>query len=187
MKQKKKSATLESVVEKTVSINGQKFDTGYGYSITNNNFFRPAIENFSDDINEDFIPSTDVDVEVIKNQEDINGFFTTVTDSSEISGNVTIYETSNQLRETIEHQINKSSNQLLIVARIRIKNQEFTFKPSEDTNFTSRAFAILESRGVPAFVKRYRTMFVYKQIKGANIYYLYSYSNILCLDLPKGR
>ncbi len=164
-------STVSSINEKSIIIDNTLYNTGYGYSILRERPFNFAIDinSFNDWEVKDFPESIDLDIQVIKTNEDLNEFIESSFDDQ--SENPYIYYS----KTDIQDKLTISSNTINIIARISIDRYKYMLEPNERIVFNDRAQSLINTDQIDRFLGRYGARYIKTAILGGDIYYIYSY------------
>ncbi len=157
--------------EKSIIVGNTLYNTGHGYSILRERPFNFAIDinSFSDTEVSDFPEIIDVDIQVIKTNEDLNEFIT-----SSLSGQVNNDDVY-QIRTNIEDRLTLNEDHVSVIARISIDRFKYQLEPNGALVFTDRAKDLINTNQIDRFIRRYGSRYIKTAILGGDIYYIYSY------------
>ena len=153
----------------TITVGGTTYQTGMGFSLTEDRFYEPAIDNFDMFKTNPPVPLT-VEVTTIATNEDLEEF---VKKSETVTVNVFFGLFKRKRKKEIQERIKISNNNISVIARISVQSARWLTSGAPFLNAQAQQLVDLGLRD--AFKQKYGPMYVSDHIVGGDVYYVYNY------------
>ena len=154
-------------------IDGVPFFAGTGYSPTQDRLFAPAIDNFDMFESTDIPVPLDVDVEIIRNNEELEKYVRKEIIRRTGGLFAKIFGFGRSSKTVIENRMNISESNISVVARISVQSARYLVDGAPFLN--SRAQQLVDQGRIGDFIRRHGPGYVDSQVVGGDVYYIYNY------------
>ncbi len=153
----------------TITVGGNTYQTGMGFSLTEDRLYEPAIDNFDMIQTNPPVPLT-VEVTTIATNEDLEEF---VKKTETVTVNVFFGLFKRKRKKEIQERIKISTNKISVIARISVQSARWLTSGSPFLN--AQAQQLVDLGLTDAFKQKYGPMYVSDHIVGGDVYYVYNY------------
>ena len=153
----------------TIIVGGETFFTGMGFSLTEERFFEPAIDNFDMIRTDPPVPLT-VEVATIVTNEDLEKF---VKKTETVTVNIFFGLFKRKRKKEIEQRIKIGANKISVIARISVQSARWLTSGYPFLNAQAQQLVDLGLRD--PFKQKYGPMYVSDHIVGGDVYYVFNY------------
>ncbi len=153
----------------TITVGGTTYQTGMGFSLTQDRLYEPAIDNFDMIQTNPPVPLT-VEVSTIATNEDLEEF---VKKTETVTVNVFFGLFKRKRKKEIQERIKISTNKISVIARISVQSARWLTSGAPFLN--AQAQQLVDLGLTDAFKQKYGPMYVSDHIVGGDVYYVYNY------------